>query len=100
MTYFALLAQKRRPCFVSMTYDTSENVTICFLETRLGRYRWYRRHALPGYIARGKHGTVSCQHSYRVSGIVGYRAKINTLLLFRLGLVLPLHLAVARLEER
>ena len=66
----------------------------------LGRCRWCRRHALPGDMTRNKHSKVFGQHSYGVSGVGLSRAQVKTLLCFRLGLVFPLHLAVAKLEER
>ena len=55
---------------------------------------------LPGDMARDKQRTVFGQHSYGVSGVVRRRAQVKTLLCFRLRLDFPLHLAVARLEER
>ena len=66
----------------------------------LGRYRGCRRHALPGDMTRDKQSTVFGQHSYGVSGVARRRAQVKTHGCFRLGLVFPLHLAVARLEER
>ena len=60
----------------------------------------WRRHALPGDTTRNKQSTVFGQHSCGVSGMTRRRAQVKTLLCFRLGLVFPLHLAIARLEER
>ena len=66
----------------------------------LGSYRWCRRHALPGDMTRDKQSTVFGQHSYSISWVVRRRAQVKTLLSVRLGLVLPLQVAVDRLEER
>ena len=66
----------------------------------LGRYRWCGRHALPCDMTREKQSSVFGQRSHGVSGVVRRRAQVKTLLCFRLGLVFPLHLAVAGLEKR
>ena len=55
---------------------------------------------LPGDMTRDKQSTVLGHHSYGVSGVIRRRAEVKTHLCFYLGLVFPLHLAVARLDKK